>query len=44
MMHGDAYFRLWLKVNEIAATPYGPIGQTIVNGYVTYQLVAIRRQ
>lgn len=43
MMHGDAYFRLWLKANEIAKAPHGPIVQTIVNGYATYQLAAIRR-
>jgi hypothetical protein len=33
-----------MKTNEVAVTPYGPIGQTIVAGYITYQLAAIRRQ
>jgi hypothetical protein len=43
MMHGDGYFRLWLKAQELAGTPYGPIAQTIINGYATSQLAAIRR-
>lgn len=43
MMHHDAYFKVWLKAMEFAGVPYGPIAQTIVNGYITYQLAAIRR-
>jgi len=43
MMHHDAYFRIWLKAMECAEAPHGPIAQTIINGYVTYQLAAIRR-
>ena len=37
MMHNDAYFRLWLKAQELAGRPYGPIAQTMINGYATYQ-------
>jgi hypothetical protein len=33
-----------MKTNEVAATPHGPTGQTIVDGYVTDRLAAIRRQ
>jgi hypothetical protein len=43
MMHGDAYFRLWLKAQELAQMPCGPIAQTIITGYATSQLAAIRR-
>ncbi len=43
MMHSDGYFRLWLKAQEIAKIPYGPIAQTIINGYATFQLAAVRR-
>jgi hypothetical protein len=43
MMHNDAYFRLWLPAQELARKPYGPIAQTMINGYATYQLAAIRR-
>jgi hypothetical protein len=43
MMHNDAYFRLWLQAQELAERPYGPIAQTIINGYATYQLAGIRR-
>ena len=25
MMHRDSYFWRWMKANEVAATPYGPI-------------------
>ena len=39
----DAYFRLWLKAQEAAQIPYGPIAQTIINNYASYQLAAIRR-
>ena len=39
----DAYFRLWLKAQEAAQIPYGPIGQTVINNYASYQLAAIRR-
>jgi hypothetical protein len=42
-MDNDAYFRLWLKAQEMAAIPYGPIAQTIINSYVAYQLAAVRR-
>jgi hypothetical protein len=42
-MSNDAYFRLWIKAQEAAKAPYGPISQTIMNGYVAYQLAAIRR-
>ena len=43
MMHNDGYFRLWLKAQESAGTPYGPIGQMVINGYATYQVAAVRR-
>jgi hypothetical protein len=43
MMHNDAYFRLWLQTQELAEKPYGPIAQTMINGYATYQLAAVRR-
>jgi hypothetical protein len=43
MMHNDAYFRLWLQAQELSERPYGPIAQTMINGYATYQLAAIRR-
>jgi hypothetical protein len=43
LMHADGYFRLWVKAQEAAKIPYGPISQTIINGYATYQLAAIRR-
>jgi hypothetical protein len=43
LMSNDAYFRLWIKAQEAAKAPYGPISQTIINGYVAYQLAAIRR-
>jgi hypothetical protein len=43
MMHSDAFFRLWLKAQELAAIPYGPIAQSIINNYATAQLAAIRR-
>lgn len=29
MMHNDGYFRLWLKAQEAAAAPYGPISQMV---------------
>ena len=43
LMHNDGYFRLWLKAQEAAGAPYGPIGQMVINGYATYQLTAVRR-
>ncbi|MGH6841152.1 MAG: hypothetical protein ACREDV_03540, partial [Methylocella sp.] len=43
MMHNDAYFQLWRKAQEFASIPRGPIAQMVINGYVTYQLAAIRR-
>lgn len=43
MMHSDGYFKLWLNAQEIAPIPYGPIAQTIINGYTTFQLAAVRR-
>jgi hypothetical protein len=43
MMHSDGYFKLWLKAQELAKMPYGPIAQTIINGYASYQLAAVRR-
>jgi hypothetical protein len=43
MMHNDGYFRLWLKAQESAGTPYGPIAQMVINGYATYQVAAVRR-
>ena len=39
----DAYFRLWIKAQEAAQIPYGPIGQAIINNYASYQLASIRR-
>ncbi len=43
LIKDDAYFQLWLKANEIAATPYGPIAQTIINSYAISQLASLRR-
>jgi hypothetical protein len=43
MMQNDAYFRLWLKAQELAGKPFGPIAQMVVNGYATSQLSVIRR-
>jgi hypothetical protein len=43
LLGSDAYFRLWLKAQEAAQIPYGPIGQTIISNYASYQLAAIRR-
>jgi hypothetical protein len=43
LLGSDTYFRLWLKAQETAQIPYGPIGQTIISNYASYQLAAIRR-
>lgn len=43
MMHCDGYFRLWLKAQESAGAPFGPIRQMVINGYATYQVAAVRR-
>jgi hypothetical protein len=39
----DAYFRLWVRAQEAANIPHGPIAQTMMGSYATYQLAAIRR-
>jgi hypothetical protein len=43
LLASDAYSRLWLKAQEAAGIPYGPIARTIISQYVSYQLAAIRR-
>jgi len=43
LMGSDAYFRLWVKAQEAANTPHGPISQVIISNYVSFQLAGIRR-
>jgi len=43
LMLNDAYFRLVKHAYELSGKYNEPIGNLVVNGYVTFQLVAIRR-
>jgi hypothetical protein len=43
MLLNDAYFKLMGHARELTEEFNGPIAGIIVNGYVTYQMVAIRR-
>lgn len=43
MLLNDAYFRLMGYARELTGEFNGPIAGIIVDGYVTYQMVAIRR-
>jgi hypothetical protein len=43
LMLNDAYFRLVKYVAEISQRYIDPIGNLVVNGYVTFQMIGIRR-
>jgi hypothetical protein len=43
LMLNDAYFRLVKYVFEISQKYIDPIGNLVVNGYVTFQMIGIRR-
>jgi hypothetical protein len=43
LMLNDAYFKLVRYVFEISQKYINPIGNLIVNGYVTFQMIGIRR-
>ena len=43
MMLNDAYFRLMGRARELTGKFNGPIAQLILHGYLTFQMVTIRR-
>jgi hypothetical protein len=43
MMLNDAYFKLVGHARELTGKLNGPVAQLILNGYLTFQIVAIRR-
>jgi hypothetical protein len=43
MMLNDAYFKLVGHARELTGKLNGPVAQLILNGYLTFQMVAIRR-
>lgn len=43
LMLNDAYFKLLRYVFELSQKYIDPIGNLVVNGYVTFQLIGIRR-
>jgi hypothetical protein len=43
LMLNDAYFKLVRYVHELTQIYIDPIGNLVVNGYVTFQMISIRR-
>jgi hypothetical protein len=43
MMLDDAYFKLVGYARELTGRLNGPVAQIILDGYLTFQMVAIRR-
>jgi hypothetical protein len=43
LMLNDAYFKLVRYVSEISQRYVDPIGNLVINGYVTFQMIGIRR-